>query len=386
MGQYYSRVVSVLAWLGVGTELELAAMICIQKADVVKGNMAEREVPMTLDLLHGFRSIIANSYFERLWIVQEMARARNILLMLGTEAYREETTSWDHFNFAFLQIMMELKIISTTAIATHQELMLRQEIRDRKILLQLFKVKQDQDSLDIFDLIEAFSDFKCADPRDKLYGLRDIGCLRQQLFTVDYSKDAHEVYHDFLIECFRLANSGAALSNRQFDIMSKLAKVMGVQVDFQKITVKMRPNSAYMPCKGSRGSATSLQVRVEDIEMFKESLEHARNKDVRMFGFQYEEDTGDRISPYAKLGSDYWTPNVFWIPDSVDLNEVAKIAHQHLPERLGIDPKILLQSDEGEKADTITKCYSPDGYQTLIMITADLSPWQELFEKKEIKS
>lgn len=180
MGQYYSRAVCVLTWLGVDTELELAAMACIQQVDVVNVPPAKREEPMSLDLLRGYRSIIANPYFERLWIVQEMARAKDIIIMLGTEAYGAETTSWRHFNFAFVQLMFETTIVSTTAIAAQQEIMLRQEIRDHKILLQVLEVKKHQKAIDIFELIEAFSDFKCDDPRDKLYALQDIGHLRQQ--------------------------------------------------------------------------------------------------------------------------------------------------------------------------------------------------------------
>ncbi|KAF2025543.1 heterokaryon incompatibility, partial [Setomelanomma holmii] len=75
MGQYYSRAVCVLTWLGIGTELELAAMARIQQVDIVNVPPAKYQEPNSLDHLRGYRSIIANHYFERLWVVQEMARA-----------------------------------------------------------------------------------------------------------------------------------------------------------------------------------------------------------------------------------------------------------------------------------------------------------------------
>lgn len=180
MGQYYARATKVITWLGIGTELELVAMARIKQVDINNAPPAEHKEPMTLNQLRGYRSIIANSYFERLWIVQEMARAKETLVMLGAETLTPVTTSWRHFNWAFVQLVFERIITSETSQAAQQESALRQEIRNRsRILFRLLEMKKRQNSTDIFELIEAFSKLDYADPRDKLYALRDTGHLQQ---------------------------------------------------------------------------------------------------------------------------------------------------------------------------------------------------------------
>lgn len=229
--------------------------------------------------------------------------------------------------------------MSTTAVAAQQEIMLRHDISDQKILLQLLKVKKHQMALDIFELIETFNEFKRAGPGDKLYALQDIGHLRQQLFTIDYGKDKHQVFLDFLIPCLKLAKSGHALSNRQFDILSRLAGVMGLQVEFQK--VPPGDDSEFISHRtqedGSRDSSTSLRVHAEDIEMFKESIDYVADKDVRIFGPQDNEETGHRISPLSKKYSQGRIPNIFKVPTSIDLEEMIRVAYQDLANQLCLD-------------------------------------------------
>lgn len=377
MGQYYSRAICVLTWLGIGTELELAAMESIQQMDVVNAPPAKREEPITLELLRGYHSIITNPYFGRLWIVQEMARAQDILVMLGTEGDGPVTVSWRHFNFALVQIMFEVTIVSTTAIAAQQEMMLRQGIRDFKILLQLLEVKKHQEAIDIFELIEAFSDFKCFDPRDKLYALQDIGHLRQQLFTIDYGKDKYQVYFDFLTACLSSISSGHALGDQQFDILARLAQAMGLQVTFQVLPPEVRSESVTQGVQGNGGkdSATSLQIRFEDIEIFNESIDYVADEHVRIFGPRYDKKTGKHVSPFSEEVFQGRIPNVFKVPASVDLKEIKRMALQDINKRLNRDESELEQAQEAENTSTVTNGPDSTGYQTITMLSGDISHW-----------
>jgi hypothetical protein len=371
MGEYYSRAICVLTWLGVGTEVELAAMAQVQSIDPAKVPPPKRQQPLSIDLLRGYRSIIANSYFERLWVVQEMARAQDILIMMGKEGYGAETTSWRHFNIAFMQLAFEDTIGSTTAVTAQQEIMLRQEIRDHKILFQLLEVKKYQAAIDIFELIEAFSDFKCADPRDKLFALRDIGHLRKHLFTIDYSKNVHQVYQDFLISCLK---SGDTMTSRQFDILSSLARAMGLQVDIQPVPKEAASDStSHIAQETSRSNTLApTQVRAQDLEMLKESMEYVAAEDIRIFGPRYDKETGFHVSPFSKKHVQGRIPTIFRVPVSVDLAEMTKMAHENLAQRLGKDREALFGGAEGSEAsyDPV-----PDGYYTITMLSGDVSHW-----------
>lgn len=376
MGQYYDRATGVITWLGVGTELELAAMARIQQMDVDNVPPSECKEPMTLNLLRGYRSIITNSYFERLWIVQEMARAKSILVMLGTEeTLTPVTTSWRHFNFAFVQLLFERTIISTMSVAAQQELALRQEIRDRSgFLFQLLEVKKHHGATDIFDLIEAFSEHKCADPRDKLYALQDIGHLQKQLFTIDYSKSKFQVYLDFLTTCLNSAETGQTLSERQFDILLRLGRTMGIQVEVQIDSAEDGSGS---------NNAGDVQVEAADLGLLKESLVKLResinyvgNRDVLIFGPRYDKETGHHVSPLSKEAVRGRIPTTFRVPASVNLAEISSTAKQDLSRRIGVGVHAQpLAANNGEGADAVGEPSTSDGYTTIVCLSGDISHW-----------
>jgi hypothetical protein len=372
MGEYYSRAICVLTWLGVGTEVELAAMAQIQSMDPAKVPPPKRQQPLSINLLRGYRSIIANPYFERLWVVQEMARARDILVMMGKEEDDgAETTSWRHFNIAFMQLAFEDTVGSTTAVTAQQEIMLRQEIRDHKILFQLLEVKKYQEAIDIFELIEAFSDFKCADPRDKLFALQDIGHLREHLFAIDYSKNVHQVYQDFLVACLK---SGGTMASRQFDILSNLARAMGLQVEIQSLPKQIKSDSASRIAQATSRSDGPLptQVRAQNLEMLRESMDYVADEDIRIFGPRYDKETGQHVSPFSKTHVQGRIPTIFRVPTSVNLEEMTKMAHQSLAQRLGKDQEAFSELVEENKTshDTVS-----DGYYTIKILSGDVSHW-----------
>lgn len=374
MGQYYDRATSVITWLGIGTELELAAMARIKQVDVDNTPPAECKEPMTLDLLRGYRSIIANSYFERLWIVQEMARAQSILVMLGTGTLTPVTTSWRHFNFAFIQLLFERTILSTTSVAAQQELGLRQEIRDRcGILFQFLEVKKHHGETDIFDLIEAFSSHKCADPRDKLYALQDIGHLQKQLFTIDYSKSKHQVYLDFVTTCLDSEKTGHSLSERQFDIMLRLGRTMGIQVDVQIDPAEDASGSTNVG--DAQAEAADLVLSKESLRKLRESIDYVGNQDVLVFGPRYDKETGHRVSPLSKEVSRGRIPTTFRVPASVDLAEISRTATQDLSRRMGADVHAQSLAADGEGADAAGEPSTSDGYTTIVSLSGDISHW-----------
>lgn len=373
MGQYYDRAVKVITWLGIGTELELAAMDRIKQVDIVNTPPSKYKEAATLGLLRGYRSIIANPYFERLWIVQEMARAQEILVILGTDTQIPVTTSWRHFNFAFVQLVFEKTITSTTSEVAQKELMLRQEIRDRsEILFQLLEVKKYRDSTDIFDLIEAFSAHKCADPRDKLYALQDIGHLQKQLFTIDYSKSKNQVYSDFVGTCLNSERMGYTLSERQFDVLLRLGQTMGIQVEVQHDPAGTRSGSSAPDVKEE---AVEIFLPKEAAEKLTESNDYVKDRDVLTFGPRYDKETGHRVSPLSHEAFRNRIPTTFEVPASVNLKDISKTAKQDLYRRLGVGPHAQPLASDDEGSNGVGEPSTSDGYTTIVSLSGDITSW-----------
>lgn len=152
---------------------------------------------------------------------------------------------------------------------------------------------------------------------------------------------------------------------------------MGLQVEIQKVPPEDESEfvSHGMQENGGRDSATSLQARAEDIEMFKKSIEYVANEEVRIFGPQYDEETGQRVSPFSEKYFRGHFPTVFRVLASVDLEDITKMAKQDLDKRLGLDQKALQQADKEKGADTVAKGPAPDGYQTITMLSGDIRHW-----------
>lgn len=371
MGQYYDRAIKVIIWLGIGSEIELAALDRINQVDIVNTPPSKYKEAVTLDLLRGYRSIIANSYFERLWIVQEMARAQEILVMLGTDTQIPMTTSWRHFNFAFVQLVFEKTITSTTSEAAQKELMLRQEIRDRsEILFQLLEVKKHRDSTDIFELIEAFSSHKCADSRDKLFALQDIGHLQRQLFTIDYSKSKNEVYSDFVGTCLNSSKIGYTLSERQFDVLLRLGQTMGIQVEVQYGPAGTRSGSI---APDVEAEAVEIILPKEAAEKLTESIDYVKDRDVLTFGPRYDKETGHRVSPLSHEAFRNRIPTIFEVPASVNLKDISKTAKKDLYRRLGVSPHAQPLASDDEGASGVDEPSNQDGYTTIVSLSGDFT-------------
>ena len=100
------------------------------------------------------RPILNNPYFSRLWIVQELVLAKEIIVRIGNNEI-----AWDALILACSPHML---LCTEDDLDSH--LTGSSTILDR---LHAARVKEP----DISSAVNAFCGQKCADPRDKLYGL-----------------------------------------------------------------------------------------------------------------------------------------------------------------------------------------------------------------------
>lgn len=167
MDQIYFRASTVVVWLG------------SKYAEYQKGMKPdERNKPVQLLPKGGnstqqqmVRHLLTDPYWDRLWILQEIGRAMRLRVSLGNESY-----SWDDF----MNLVAMYNSDRTTGPLKLDKL-LRQEKYAGSCTLKR--------------LIQDHREAKCAEPRDKVYGLVKLA-LDAGEFPIDYSKSLDEVWKD----------------------------------------------------------------------------------------------------------------------------------------------------------------------------------------------
>lgn len=110
-------------------------------------------------------SITNDPYWKRLWIIQEIAKARDIVVLL------HDVMSWDDFISFYGQ--------EAGGPAKVNEL----------------RKSQHSNNSSLLHLVEKYSEALCRDPRDKVYGLVGLSSDGQG-FPIDYAKSTRDVWAD----------------------------------------------------------------------------------------------------------------------------------------------------------------------------------------------
>ena len=184
MSQIYGKSWRVLIWLGLkGEDSHLALdfiTIVGEDSQTVYKDLATftgfgRE-------LQAVRCLCQRSYWNRLWIIQEVIVAEKARIQCGFEY-----ASWDDFDrfqFAFEQ----------GRILTPQG----DDFNDLKDSLP-FKLDRHQvERPKLKDILEEYCTSQCSDPRDKIYGLVGLANDSTSL-RIDYSKSFFQIYKDVIL-------------------------------------------------------------------------------------------------------------------------------------------------------------------------------------------
>ena len=125
-------------------------------------------------------TLLRNSYFTRLWIIQEVLLAKQVRFHLnGNRCF-----TWDTLSDAYCDLDWGLKESASIPTAS-RSLMANRGVFGMRPRLHWTK------------LIDGFSANACVDPRDKVYGMMGV-VVKEERSTVDYNKSVAEVFFDVM--------------------------------------------------------------------------------------------------------------------------------------------------------------------------------------------
>ena len=155
-------------------------------------------------------SIANNSYFTRLWVVQEIILSNQKMVLCSHPSGGAAWIKWlDLAAVAGIIINVEYHVPSLSA-----RYLIKDHLRD--IWMPLFHA------------VRLFSQSHCQDPRDKVYGL--LGLVKEeQRLTIDYGKPLQNVFLDTVIIFYReLAQKWAHSFTEYQDELENLSRSWGI--------------------------------------------------------------------------------------------------------------------------------------------------------------
>jgi hypothetical protein len=176
MSTIYSSASRVLVWLGQESDQSVAALRAVSSINI--GLKRYKNLSMahydhtTWDSL---RNMCNNSYWSRLWIVQEIGLAQGLRIHWG-----RNHIEWGEFANLYDILPRDL-----------QESLAFQLIQQRKARHNV--------SCFLKDLLETCRESLCSNPRDKIYGLLGLADdCRDGSLKPDYSKSLFDLYEDVI--------------------------------------------------------------------------------------------------------------------------------------------------------------------------------------------
>jgi hypothetical protein len=216
MADIYSRAEEVLVWLGEGAGNTLPIMRYLHRnpsasspdvqslGDGGAGDKTYRRRPPRRRELVGLVDLFSRPYWSRLWVTQELVRARNVVLCCGSAV--ADLWSWD-------KLMVEHQPLLAYWIKAlkhgdddddddedAEKLAKAADGIDFLALCRLYANQhvRTRDLNPLGPTLSRFSQGKCDDLRDKIFGLQ--GMVREdQRVKIDYSKPLEDVYVDAVL-------------------------------------------------------------------------------------------------------------------------------------------------------------------------------------------
>ncbi|KAI9147991.1 Heterokaryon incompatibility protein [Paramyrothecium foliicola] len=204
MGQIYALATRVVAWLGPGSASSSLAMTALEyigrQIEITRDRFYistpgceqkdwcdfDKPLPYGPDFWEGLKEVTKRPWFERLWIIQEihLASAQSIIKC------GQDEVSWPLFRRAILTIHGKEEGVP-------------EEVRDK--LFMLHNVCMYANNRTFYEALYEFHDRKCADDKDKIYGLMNLAPAEiSNAIPVDYSQPVIEAYKQAFYACARV--------------------------------------------------------------------------------------------------------------------------------------------------------------------------------------
>ena len=180
MRDIYKTASRVLVWLGQGSEKFMSAFSNVSTISVDENTtISDDHESALVDVCH-------NIYWTRIWIIQELVMAAEIVLMYGTAMLE-----WRNFTYAVRQVSLNHYIYRTTSVLEIDNL--RERLNKRKMVINTCLdenyLTTNGDHSDRLDrLLYMFMNHKSTDFRDRVYALLGIVSNGYRI-DVDYTVD-----------------------------------------------------------------------------------------------------------------------------------------------------------------------------------------------------
>ncbi|KAH7369749.1 heterokaryon incompatibility protein-domain-containing protein [Rhexocercosporidium sp. MPI-PUGE-AT-0058] len=136
-------------------------------------------------------SLICDStYWHRLWIVQEFILGRQCAVHVGLRTINSNSLTWFSRHVKAIENKMWEKGIVFSTVELHR-LPSLQTIQARYLY---------NEESTLSAILMAFHEYKCSDPRDKIYSLLGLGRNKDYGIHVDYTLDADAVYLNSVLQ------------------------------------------------------------------------------------------------------------------------------------------------------------------------------------------
>jgi len=257
MSEVYRKAQRVIIWLGPANSNSVLAMAVLNSIDRngIPDNPRPHfaafqniRSPLGYDprVREALMDFFNRPYFSRMWIVQEIILANEIIIFWGPTSLL-----WSKLSNLFncindpvlhrdLQQATAIEINNSLAKDLHQN---RKKWQERKTNLE--------------ELLVSYSRNKCRDPRDKVYSLLGIAadCQNGEL-EADYNKDLGTVYQDVIRLWTDHKRPGDDISGRIVHLSELLHLIFGPELEMQS---KGWREGQLVPVAGSwRGTISTL--------------------------------------------------------------------------------------------------------------------------------
>lgn len=188
MRHIYAGADLVLSWLGRDVDKDFHTVVnyFTTRGPVSRYQCRQNEY---MEIMSRLARVLRNEYWERLWVVQEFVLGRNLELWSGSTKMSGQS---------FTEMVVSQKATERYSYGngilgytTAEGLVLYRD------LYHLYSSQTSSRKLPSMQLFESFGDSKCADIRDRVYGLLGLVSpqeLEQYPIPIDYSQSPFELF------------------------------------------------------------------------------------------------------------------------------------------------------------------------------------------------
>ncbi|KAF2837601.1 hypothetical protein M501DRAFT_937224 [Patellaria atrata CBS 101060] len=233
MGHIFASAARVLIFLGpadplsIGSDAAFDILLRLSERKSVSKEVLEDAYE------HCVNWMVRRAWFSRLWVIQELALARNSpVVYCGRKAI-----SWDMLVYAWGKLLDILDLRKTNHRSMFYQKVVEKRYSDQppageskswfdgepryfwlryrlRSLDHIRDVAAETEGMDLVDILPVSRHSHCKDPRDKIYGILNL--LKEEdrrVFSVDYRKSVKAVYTEVLIEVFKQGKGPWILSS-----------------------------------------------------------------------------------------------------------------------------------------------------------------------------